>query len=125
MRVRIDTKPVEGLDGVVYHVLTVIGTGRGWHGRCLYAAGGPVALTGKVVESRDHGKGTELAVRLDDAGVLVQEFTERPYVSKRTGVRNPHIPTEFNDPRPLAGVYGLLGTTGWFREVDTKPLDAA
>lgn len=123
MKVRFGSKPVVGKDGVTYHVITLIGTGRGWHSRCLYAVQGPTVLTGTVFGNRDLGKGPEVVVKLDDASMLVRTFTERPYVSKRTGIRNPHVASEFNEPRPLRDVYGAVDGRAWVREGDVERVD--
>lgn len=123
-KAEVRTKPVLGHDGVIYNVLTIMATGRGWHERCLYVTEQPAVVRGKIVGLREHNGKAEIELRLDkpDLNLFVQEFSERPYVSRRTGVRNPHVPPEFNEPRPLGNTYGAMGRKAWFPAADVREI---
>jgi len=88
MQVRIPSKPKIGYDGKIYNVITVVEHGDEWQQRVMYAFEHPVTLQGESI-----GSGEIIQVLLDAASCNTpcRIFAARPYKSKITGVRNPHI----------------------------------
>lgn len=120
MQAEVHSRAVTGRDGQVYHVLTTIASGRGWRGRELYATEQPVVLKARLL--REHDDNVEL--ELDDTSLMVpvRRYAERPYVSRVTQQRNPHV--DWNQkPQSLATTYSLScgwRRSGWFRKKDVK-----
>jgi len=100
-QVQIRTTSFAGRDGRTYPIFLFHEGGRGWTAFHSYipATLDPVTLRGEVVEAEDENLARYLAhhslvrVKLDAASlkIKVRSFARRPYVSRKTGISNPHV----------------------------------
>ena len=98
-------------------------SGRGWHGEKIFALLKPEPVVVEVVGNMNHPKYVDVTI-ISGGNQPVAEWAKRPYVSKKSGVTNPHMHLggwhDDQEGNMLTSTYGVFNNEMTVRKRDLK-----